>query len=93
MNITVHADKIRAEIGAKRRRRDQQGQVSAGELEVLVEKLKGGSIGEIAQRLGVKYHTAAQRLSLMRAALDVHDDVQLAYLAYERGWVVIEGGA
>jgi DNA-binding NarL/FixJ family response regulator len=90
VRVTVNEPKIRAEVAATGRRLRDSSQLCPSETEVLVAKLHGGTQDEIGRRIGKSAHNVAQIIGKIRAALDVRDDLELGYLAYERGWVVIE---
>lgn len=90
MKITVHEAKIRAELEANGRRMRESMQLCASETDVLVAKLQGGTQEQIGERIGKSAHSVASLVGKVRLALGVRDDIELAYLAYERGWVVID---
>lgn len=92
MKITVNEEKVRAELGRKIHRSHLEVPgLTGSEVAVLIEKLRGHNSREIGERIGRGVHRVTELLQMTRMALNVRNDSELAYLAYERGWVHIEG--
>lgn len=91
MNITVNEDKIRAELGCPARvQHSDPMKLRPAEVRVLCRWLAGLNAREIAAEFGNSWQYVNNMLSAMRVKLGVSGHVQLAYLAYDRGWVLIE---
>jgi DNA-binding NarL/FixJ family response regulator len=93
MKITVNAEKVRAELLAVGRRERDSSRLCPSETELLIAKLQGGNQEEIGRRIGKSRQSVSTILERVRNQLAVRDDLELAYLAIERGYVTVEEDA
>jgi DNA-binding NarL/FixJ family response regulator len=91
MKVVVNTEKIRAEVG-KPHRSSVPEFLTPKLLEVLVARLAGATTKELADSLGKHQHTVLHQMGIVRDLLKVDNDIELGYLAVERGWVVIDEG-
>lgn len=90
MKITVFADKMERELLGPFKRTISDRKLSRRELQVVVERLRGGEgYDQMAARIGITAHNFSILLQHARARLLVEDDMELALLAYERGYVTV----
>jgi hypothetical protein len=90
LKVTVHEDKVRRELESRGPRNRDSSKLCASEVDVLIAKLHGDVGDAICQRSGKGRQSVSTLLGRVRAALGVRGDVELAYLAYERAWIVVE---
>lgn len=92
MKITVNEDKVRVELAmpAGRVQHADPMKLRPLEVSVLCHWLSGLGAPEIAAAVGSSQQYVNNLLSALRTKLGVKNHLQLAYLAYDRGYVVIE---
>lgn len=93
MKITVHEEKVRAELLTAKTYRDASHRLTECEVQVLISLLHGGKMRDFAKRVGKSEDNISGTLHRVRTRLNVRNNIELAYIAYERGYVVIEEGA
>jgi hypothetical protein len=95
LKITVNDEKIRAELlspghEGRQGQRCKPNRLSLTETVALVERLRSGTFASVAARAGVTTTNLSTALLRVREKLGVRDDLELALVAYERGYVTID---
>lgn len=96
LKVQILEAKIRAELEipkGKIRRKGECERLHAREIDVLIKRLEGKSPSQIVEELDIRESSRTyifKHFETIRAVLGVQNDMELAFFAYERGWVITE---
>lgn len=95
MKITINVDKIRAELlspghDGRQGRHCAPNRMSLTEVNALISRLHSGTFAECAARCNTNTKNLSTSLNRVRHKLGAIDDLELGFIAYERGYVTID---